>query len=152
MSESKRAARGFTLLEALASAALLSALAAAIVPLLRDLRNPDMDTPSCSLDELSQAADALLASETRASLAGLRVGETFDLPWPDAVAREESTRSETQPDPSIRVTRVASSASLGADQAWWVFRSVEGQEAEAEFVLRYGAIDLESGSKSGGGP
>lgn len=136
---------GFTLLEALLSAALLSMLAVSVVPLLRDLRGSPPRAEFFSSDDLSRAADALLADgEVKSRLDSMLIGESLEFDGPVNVERKTSNRRESDlAPPSIRVTRVASVSPHREDGAWWIFsaRSEADGSPDPRFTLRFGKIN-----------
>ena len=79
-----RPRRGLTLLEVLASAVLLAAMAAACVPLLRQaMRDSQVEEPSVDLRDLADFADVSTAHGPEVLLKQART----ELPWPDSPDR-----------------------------------------------------------------
>lgn len=124
--------RGLTLLEVLASTVLLTLLASACLPLLRqamsDLRQTD---EPFALVELTQLAELFLADPSAFGVESLpSEPHELHLPWPE------------QPDRSPVTVRRLSADSSQHDHAWVSF-SCEGQR-----VFRWLAVEADDARES----
>ncbi|MCH8314449.1 MAG: type II secretion system protein [Planctomycetes bacterium] len=126
--------RGLTLLEVLASTVLLTMLASACLPLLRqamsDLRQTD---EPFALVELTQLAELFLADPSAFGVESLPLeSDELHLPWPERPGRSPVTvrrwRADTPPPPPH-------------DHAWVSF-SCEGQR-----IFRWLAVETERESE-----
>ena len=123
--------RGLTLLEVLASTVLLTMLASACLPLLRQAMNDLRQTDEpFALIELTQLAEIFLADPAAFGVEALpSQGDELQLPWP-----EQSDRSP------VIVHRLSADGEA-LDHAWLRFTS-EGQR-----IFRWIAIDDEQESE-----
>ena len=124
--------RGLTLLEVLASTVLLTLLASACLPLLRqamsDLRRTD---EPFALVELTQLAELFLADPSAFGVASLPSQlDELHLPWPE------------QPDRSPVTVRRLSADTPPPDHAWLSF-SCEGQR-----IFRWLAVEADDARES----
>lgn len=128
--------RGMTLVEVLLAVAILSAMAAAVVPLLRGaLRSMDAaeDDGMAAADlvfELSTRADAILGGLDAVGLERAAAGERVEVRWPDphtdrepvVVVRLDRSVPEQGGEQGLRGSRGrAANEERQVGRGWWTF-------------------------------
>lgn len=125
-----KAVRAMTLIEVLVSIVLLTMLAVACVPLIRDVAQPNSDD-AIPLHELSTFADNVMAEPEQFGIEQQKLNEPVELSWAEHAEREP-----------IRLVRVdTTTTDAPATHAWLLFT------CGAHTVIRYLALEsVEEGS------